>query len=136
MSEMTVSDKQEKAQEKIKTKSGKIKEEDIQNVLNKREKLEKKFQGNGYLGKFLANFKIMFSMLQDYWYGNYRDVPWMTIAAIVVALLYVLNPVDLIPDFIPVIGLIDDATIIAACLSLVQKDLNSYISWKETKEDS
>ena len=133
---MTESYKQERAQKKIKAKAEKINEEDIQNVLNKREKIEKKFHGNGYLGKFVANFKIMFSMLHDYWYGNYRDVPWMTIAAIVVALLYVLTPLDLIPDFIPVIGLIDDATIIAACLTLIQKDLNAYISWKESNKDS
>lgn len=38
---------------------------------------------------------------------------------IIVDLLYVLSPLDLIPDFIPIIGYIDDAMVVAACLALV-----------------
>jgi uncharacterized membrane protein YkvA (DUF1232 family) len=45
-------------------------------------------------------------------------------------LLYVLDSFDLIPDFIPGLGQIDDAAVFAACLLLVRKDLQKYKKWK------
>ena len=83
------------------------------------------------MGKFISDLKILFSVVQDYVKGDYREIPWLTIAAIVFALLYVLSPIDLIPDFIPVIGLVDDALVIAACLAMVEQDLNKYVEWKK-----
>lgn len=56
---------------------------------------------------------------------------WWTIGAVVTTLLYVLNPVDIVPDFIPFFGLLDDAAVVSACLFLVEKDLNIYKNWKD-----
>jgi uncharacterized membrane protein YkvA (DUF1232 family) len=52
-------------------------------------------------------------------------------AAIVAALLYVLSPIDLLPDFIPIVGYVDDALVVAACLALVEQDLINYKEWKK-----
>ena len=70
----------------------------------------------------------MFSLLKDYWNGDYREVSWGTIASIIVALLYIFSPIDLIPDPIPVIGLADDAMVVALCLKLIHEDLEKYAS--------
>ena len=43
---------------------------------------------------------------------------------------YVLNPFDLVPDFIPLVGQIDDAAVVAACLLMVRQDLHRYKKWK------
>ena len=48
----------------------------------------------------------------------------------IAALLYVLSPIDLIPDFIPVVGYVDDALVVAVCIKLVQADLDKYRDWK------
>jgi len=53
---------------------------------------------------------------------NTKKIPFRTIAAIVAGLLYVLNLLDLIPDFIPLVGQIDDAAVIAACLLMVRQE--------------
>ena len=45
--------------------------------------------------------------------------------------LYVLNPLDLIPDLIFGFGLVDDAGVVALCLKLVESDLHRYAAWKE-----
>jgi uncharacterized membrane protein YkvA (DUF1232 family) len=118
------------AEEELKNRSGKVTEEDLEKVLNKQKEIEDKFKTGGPLGRYIEDLKLLFSIVKDYANGSYREVPWYSIAAIVAALLYVLSPIDLIPDVIPVIGLIDDAFVVAACLSMVESDLHTYKEWK------
>lgn len=121
----------EKAEEQIKKGAKKVTEEDLQKVLARQAEIEKKFSGDGPLGKFMGDVKLFFAIIQDYVKGNYKAVPFWTIAAIVTALLYVLSPIDLVPDFIPGLGYLDDAVVVAACLSMVQQDLHAYKEWKK-----
>ena len=76
---------------------------DAEKVMENQEKIEK-IASNGTLSKFLDDIKLYFKMLGDIFTGKYKKIPVGTIAAIVGTLLYVLSPVDLIPDFILVIG--------------------------------
>jgi uncharacterized membrane protein YkvA (DUF1232 family) len=121
----------EQAQEELNKRAKNVSEDDVKKILDKRDEIEQKFKGSGTLGKFIADVKILFSMMQDYWSGEYREVPWTTIAAAVAALAYVFSPIDLIPDFIPVIGLVDDALVIGLCLTAIDSDLQAYVAWKK-----
>jgi len=123
---------EEQAVEELKKGAEKIIEDDLRKVLDKESDIEEKFSNNSSLKKFINDIKLFFSLIRDYVNGSYREVPWYSIAAIVAALLYVLSPIDLIPDFIPVIGYVDDALVVAACLKMVQTDLDDYRTWKET----
>lgn len=120
-----------KAEEQLKKNAEKINEDDLKKVLEKRDEIEEKFKSNGPLGRFVADLKLLFSIIQDYIKGDYREVPFWTIAAIAAALLYVLSPIDLIPDVIPGIGYIDDALVVAVCLAMVEQDLHNYKDWKK-----
>jgi uncharacterized membrane protein YkvA (DUF1232 family) len=53
---------------------------------------------------------------------------------IVVALVYVINPLDIVPDAIPFIGAIDDAAVVALELALMRKDLHKYRQWRENQK--
>ena len=77
------------------------------------------------------NIKILFSLIKDYAKGDYKDIPWTSIAAVVSAILYFVSPIDIIPDFIPVIGYLDDAAVIAICMSWIKVDVEKYKIWKE-----
>ncbi len=85
----------------------------------------------GALGKLIEDVKLFICMLKDYCSGAYREIPWWCIASVTFTLLYVLNPFDLIPDFIPVLGQIDDAAVVFLCLRLIGTDLAKYRTWKE-----
>lgn len=118
------------AEKELKKGAKNVTEDDLKKVLDKRNEIEEKFKGNGPLGRFVADLKLLYSIIQDYIKGEYREIPYWSIAAIVAALLYVLSPVDLIPDFIPVIGYVDDALVVATCLTMVEQDLHNYKEWK------
>jgi len=120
----------EQAEAELRKRSGKVKEGDVERVLAQRVKIEDEFKAHGPLGRFIEDVRIMLSLIQDYWNGSYRQAPWFTITAMVAAFIYVLSPVDLIPDFIPVLGYVDDAMVVAACLKLVEQDLHNYKDWK------
>ena len=55
---------------------------------------------------------------------------------IVAALLYLVNPKDIIPDKYIGVGLIDDAAVIAACIALTKGDLAAYDAWKDAKAEA
>lgn len=81
--------------------------------------------------KYKDQIKLLFEMLRDYKKGNYNDTPWRSVAGITFALLYILNPLDLVPDFIPFIGVLDDLTVFTITLNLIGKDFDNYKMWRK-----
>lgn len=108
----------------------KIKDEDVEMVLENEEAINKKFSGANSLAKYAELGKIMIAMIKDIKNRVYPEIPWFSIATIVLALLYVLNPLDLIPDFIPGIGYIDDLSVLAIGTGWIESDLHKYLDWK------
>ena len=120
------------AEEEFQKYSKNVSEDDVSGVLDKEEKILGKARGP--LEKFAQNIKLLFSLVKDYANGSYREVPWVTIAAIVGSLIYIFSPIDLIPDFIPVLGLTDDAAVLALCLKGIVSDLSKYQAWKKNND--
>ncbi len=125
---------QKNAEKQLNAESSKVHRADLENLLERQRTIEDKVKNSGKLNRFSADIKLMFSMIRDYWYGNYRSVPWKTIAAVAGALVYVLNPLDVIPDLILGFGLVDDAGVVALCLKLVESDLHRYAAWREQQD--
>ena len=119
----------EKATDKQKKED--ILDTDLEYLINEEEKLQEKLKDSSHLERFAKDLMLFMSLIKDYYQGNYRDIPYKTISAGVVGLLYTLNPIDIIPDFIPFIGHIDDALVLTFCLKLVEKDLQKYQTWKQ-----
>ena len=103
---------------------------DAEKVMENKEKIEAIME-NDTLKKYLEDIKLYFQMLGDIFTGKYKKVPMGTIAAIVGTLLYVLSPIDLIPDFLPG-GYLDDAGIVALCLNFTKHDIEEYKKFKST----
>lgn len=75
--------------------------------------------------------RLLGMILKDYWNGNYRQMPWKAIAAVVAAVVYVLSPIDLVPDFLVPIGWTDDLLVVALTWGLVKRELRDYCEWKK-----
>ena len=53
------------------------------------------------------------------------------IAAVVFALVYLIAPVDVIPDFLPLVGYVDDTAVFGLLLAGFKSDIGAYRRWKE-----
>ena len=97
------------------------------------EAMEKASKHKNQLEKVWDYLQLFFSIVKDYINGSYKEIPLTTIVSIVASLLYLISPIDFIPDFIPGIGLIDDAFVIGLVISSATNDLDKYKEWKESK---
>lgn len=66
---------------------------------------------------FLNRWKTQVKLLKQQTYTLYLayrqpDVPWYAKALAAVVVAYALSPIDLIPDFIPVLGYLDDLILV------------------------
>ena len=104
--------------------------QDVDKVIKREGKLSFLMSTVKVLKKYYKLFDVMMMMIKDYRKGNYTSVPWFTIAAIAGSLLYVLSPLDLVPDFIPGIGYLDDITVLTIVVGWIDSDLHRYLDWK------
>ena len=90
----------------------------------------------GYLADIWDTLQTLSRMVQAYTTGTYTDIPWGSIVMIVTATVYFLSPIDLIPDFIPVAGFLDDASVIAFVARQVQTDIERFTAWEKMERPS
>lgn len=123
---------EQKAGEALKGMAGKVSGADVVSVSKKKERFDKKLKHvPGSFGRMIRQLKLLFEMTRDYVSGTYKNVPWFTIATATASLLYFLSPIDLIPDFIPMLGYVDDAMVISLAIKGMQSALREYCQFKE-----
>ena len=105
--------------------------------LNDDEKMEKLFRDFEdklklipKIGNRASDIAVLLSLIRAYVKKQYTDVSPSTIMLAVAGLIYVVTPVDLIPDYILGPGLLDDAAVIGIVLQAIQMDLNKYKKWQ------
>jgi len=76
--------------------------------------------------------QTMLRLVRAYYRGEYRNVKLANLVLIIAAIIYVLDPWDLIPDWIPGLGFVDDATILAFAVQKTRETLNDFTSWETT----
>lgn len=104
-------------------------------VMNKALKKSNAIKGEKSLVEELKdNVSLFFSMLGDFFTGKYRKIPLGTGIKMLGALIYFIFIIDLIPDFLAVIGLTDDAAVLAWVMNSIMKDVDKYKLWKAKKQ--
>lgn len=124
--------KTEEILESFNSSTKSIDDKRLNEILNKEEIIEDKRKKLNPVKFFMLfkQVKLAFEMLKDYKQKKYRNVPWKAIAMIVAALVYFLNPIDLIPDFMGVIGFTDDAIVLAFVFKSLRDELIKYCDWR------
>lgn len=81
-----------------------------------------------------ANVPLMAQMVKGYVTQEYTDVSPKVVVSLVAAFLYLVKQRDLIPDYIPVVGFLDDLAIITFALAINKPELEAYAQWKAEKD--
>lgn len=79
---------------------------------------------------FRAQLDLALQCLSDHAAGNCPQIPYSTISLLAGAVRYFSDPLDVIPDFIPRLGQLDDALVLAMAFRLAEPGLRRYCDWK------
>lgn len=90
---------------------------------------------SGPLAAIIAPVKDALRLVRAYAAGSYRDISWRSLLILVSAVVYFVMPVDLVPDFILGLGLLDDAAILAWTLRTLNQDLERFLAWERAEQD-
>ncbi len=97
-------------------------------------KAQDKEQHKGPLEEVWNNLQALLRMFKAYLKKDYTVLPWGSIVLIVVAILYFVSPFDLLPDWIPLAGFVDDAAVIGFVLRQINNDLEAFLKWESIKK--
>lgn len=86
------------------------------------------------IGRLWSDLPLLARLLKARKRGSYRGLSMRTIVSLAAALLYIVSPIDLMPDFIPGIGLIDDAAVLALLLHSIAQDLAAFRVWEQNRD--
>ena len=67
---------------------------------------------------------------------EYTVIPWRSLVYVVAALLYFINPIDVIPDALVGLGFVDDAAVVAAVVRALRREIAAFDAWESTDEAS
>lgn len=119
---------QDKNEWKRKKYDEKFKSNQISNENLKKGKAKVKKLGNEKENDFL----LLIEMLKAVKSGKYQLSKW-AIAAIIGAIIYVVSPIDAVPDFIPVAGWLDDGAVVTAVVKGLEEVIKAYIKYKKER---
>ena len=77
--------------------------------------------------------QTLFRLIRTSISGEYTGLPTSTVVAAVAVTIYFLSPIDVIPDFIPVLGLLDDVALVAWFSTTIKEELDKFAEWEKTR---
>ena len=83
------------------------------------------------LGEVWGSLQAFFRLIRAYANGSYRRVSAQSMLTILAAVAYFVSPIDLIPDFILGLGLIDDVTVLAWTIRACAGDIAAFVAWEQ-----
>lgn len=91
-------------------------------------------KSGGLSGNNIAAFRnqlgVVTRLLRAYASGEYRQLPWKTLIRIIAVLIYFVSPIDILPDFLPIVGLTDDIALMLWLFSGMSDDLEKFRQWE------
>jgi uncharacterized membrane protein YkvA (DUF1232 family) len=88
------------------------------------------FQHDRALAKVREDLGVLLRLAHAWALRDYREIPWRSIVFAVAALIYFVNPADVIPDVLVGLGFVDDAAVIAGVVKAIRNDLEAFRRWE------
>lgn len=78
-------------------------------------------------------FLVLGRMAKAYALGRYRTIPWKVMLVLLAAVIYFLNPIDLIPDLLPLVGFTDDFAILLWVYNAIGAEVDRFLEWEQSQ---
>lgn len=111
-----------------------VKQEDIARAHAQSEEVACKLRTEKLLNSVAKEAGELIGLLRDYWRGRYAKAPKRVIGAVAFTVLYIANPLDMIPDYIVGFGFLDDVAVVNVAYLLMRKDLEAYRQWRQARK--
>ena len=82
-----------------------------------------------------AYLQAMLRLIRAYYRREYRNISTKNLVMIVGAIIYILNPFDLIPDWIAGLGFVDDAVVLGFAVRQTRQTLDDFMAWELASRD-
>lgn len=119
--------------EKARKQAEKLAEEKEKIEQKLAEAVEKAKENQGKIAQFLDELRWLIRMVQAYYKKEYTNVPWKTILFALAAIIYFVNPMDVVPDALPAVGFLDDSVVLGFVVSALKEDLEQFKMWFQAK---
>lgn len=86
------------------------------------------------LTEVIHDVRALIRLIRAYAAGDYRAIKWESMVLVVAGIVYLVSPLDLIPDFLPG-GLADDAVIVAFVVGMVHEELVDFREWEQSQDE-
>ncbi len=94
----------------------------------------KVLEGNKELNSIITDIKLLVQLTKDWMSGKYKEISKGSVIMVIISFLYLINPIDIIPDFL-VGGFLDDAAVFTYILKKISAELETYKEWKRNQEN-
>jgi uncharacterized membrane protein YkvA (DUF1232 family) len=95
--------------------------------------ISKAYRNKEQLKSIWDSLMSLCRMIRAWSRGEYKALPWKTIVMGLAAAFYFLDPLDLVPDFIPGVGYLDDAMVLGFVIRSIQTDLGKFLNWESSR---
>lgn len=102
-----------------------------ENLLTKAFRKAEDNKKHEFINKIWDRIHLLFSLVKDWSNGSYKNISKSAVLAIVGGILYFVSPVDVIPDWLLGLGLVDDAAVLGLLINQMDKELTRYKEWKK-----
>ncbi len=97
------------------------------------EALQKAERNRGVLESVWADLQALFRLVRAWVNRDYPRLPWQTIVFALASVVYFVNPFDVVPDFLPGAGFLDDATVIGFVIRSIKHDIEQFLDWERAQ---
>ena len=91
---------------------------------------------NGPIRKTIESVKVLTRLVTAYAKGQYRAISFENISLIIAAIIYFVMPFDALPDFVAMLGLMDDAAVLAWTWTAVKEEVEAFLRWELEQESA
>jgi uncharacterized membrane protein YkvA (DUF1232 family) len=81
-------------------------------------------------------FSVLGRLVKAYALGHYRDIQLKSILLVLAAIIYFINPIDLLPDMLPVTGFTDDLGVLLWVYNSVSAEIDKFLHWEKSQVTS